>query len=301
MSRSTSQASPRNTSSRYTTGAGNTVDTNPSSVSAAKAPLLYADKWITHSAGGVALLFGWTLLPLFIVLAYCAELAEADITNRRTTVKFLHFRHTILDGIRGLGVCLLLFIPTITAWTLFGGLYMVFESTNGFILFSNMFFIVSLFATLATTALALYALPAVFVESVRVNSATGALNKHMVSALLTPQYFLTWWLSIVIVIGGFTVWGMMTMIPFVGIIFGPPLAFYCICVAVILTSRAVDQAPDEMPRPLGGRTDSQQASAQTWAHWRQSSDTTSGRDPTSQTQHPSLKELQHGSRASDDD
>lgn len=246
----TPEASPR---SRYHTGNGSYIQTHPTNCSAIKAPLLYADSWKTFVTGGLLMAFVWTIIPLFIIAAYCAELVEADVTNRRQTIELLDFSHTIKDSVRGLSVAALIGIPAAAGWAVFSTLFSAHSTANGFVIFSDLFLGMSLLATVSMTAIALYTAPAVFIESVRMDSAVGAVNVQLKNTLLSTEYFLTWVLSAVLFSGAISVWAGLIFIPVAGWVAGPAIVFYSICVIAVLLTRASD---DTRTGPGGQRRDS---------------------------------------------
>lgn len=239
--------------SGHHTGNGSCIQTHPTNCSAIKAPLLYADSWKTFATAGLLMAFVWTIIPLFIIAAYCAELIEADVTNRRQTIELLDFSHTIKDSVRGLSVTAIIGIPAAAGWAVFSTLYRSHGTGNGFVIFSDLFLGISLLATVSMTAIALYTAPAVFIESVRMDSVVGAITVELKNTLLSTEYFLTWVLSTVLLSGSISVWAGLIFIPVAGWVAGPAIVFYSICVIAVLLTRASD---DTRTSSEGQRSDS---------------------------------------------
>jgi len=248
--------------SRYLTGIGNPLDSNPEDVTAIRAPILFADKWRTIFGGGFMLLLAPLGIPLLIVAAFLAELAEADITGRQTSVQLLHFRHTIRDGFRAIIVSTLLFAPIFVLWILYGGAVMVFEAADGIFLFSTLFEYTTLALTVTMTALAVYAFPAVFILSVHLDSATKPFGKNLVATVFSPHYLLSWLMSVLMLIGGFVLWVVSLVIPLLGVLIGVSVFFYTLCVATIFMARAVVDSPNVPTMPFTGSRSSPQAEQQ---------------------------------------
>ena len=238
-----------NESSRYITGVGNPLHTDPKEVSAIRAPLMYADNWLTIAGGAVAIVFAWLVVPAFMLLAFVAELAEADMTDRSTSVKFLHFTHTVRDGTRAAITSSLVIIPVFLIWTLFGGVTALIESTSGLTMFSSAFYILSSVGAILVTFLAMYMFPAIFVESVRSNSASSALSMRLFRIARSRHYFLSWWMALITVTGGHTMAFILLFIPPVGFLLGPIVFFYSICVAIVFISRAINDSPEDFDKP----------------------------------------------------
>jgi len=229
--------------SRYLTGLGNPLNSDPSEVTAIRAPILFADKWRTIFGGGFMLLLAPLGIPLLIVAAFLAELAEADITGRQTSVQLLHFTHTIRDAFRAVSVSILLFAPVIGLWILYGGAAMIFEVTDGIFLFSTLFEYLVLALTISLTMLAVYAFPAVFILSVHLDSATKPFGENLIATVISPHYLLAWLMSVLMLIGGLFLWLISLIIPILGVLIGTSIFFYSLCVATIFMARAVIDSP----------------------------------------------------------
>lgn len=238
------------TQSRYATGRESAVTASPESVSATKSPLLYISSWRTLIGGGFAFLTLWFGIPALLLLAFLTELIEAEITNRQTTIKLFSFTRSMRDGVRGVGVVSLLFIAPLLSWALYSGLSAFGNSAPDSLLFNNPLLLVLLPITAVALFGAIYASPAVFIESVRIDASMTTFNSHLVGTLTSPHYFLSWWMSVITVIGGFALWSFSFILPPVGLFFGPVIGFYSVCVATVMLTKAVDEASNGINYPF---------------------------------------------------
>lgn len=244
-------------SSKYNRGLGKRLSSNPESLSPIRAPAVFAGQWRTFAVGGIALLFWWLGFPLLIAGAFLIELAEADYTNRTETLAFVRFRHTIRDAISAIAVSVALFIPTLFAWVLFGGIELMSEAVSAqsqtLSMPSTIFYWLTLASTVFVTLVAVYIAPAVFVSISRVDSPFAVFSRDLVGTAFSLHYVVSWGVTLAIVFGaGFISVLLMGGLPVAGLVIGPSFMFYMLCVATIVISRAIEDSPATAPRPVGG-------------------------------------------------
>lgn len=185
----------------------------------------------TSIIGGLCLLFGFLLLPLFLVWGYVVRVLDRTSRGDDEAPGFEDWGDLTVDGAKAVAILLAYsLVPAFLGGVLFGGVWLATGGTPGSI--GAIGFVLAGALTLAAFVAAAYVSPAAianFASDRRLGAGFDVDDLRPV--LATGTYATGWLLAFGIVVVGSFVSGILNAVPFVGTVLGAIVAFYALVAA----------------------------------------------------------------------
>ena len=212
------------------------------------------DVWKTIILGGVLLLFGFLLIPLFVVWGYVVQVLRRTARGDDEAPVFENWGELTLDGAK-VFVILLAYslVPAVVGATIVGGVLIASGGDPG----SSAAAVAALggVLTLVLLVAVAYVTPAAlanFAEKRRIGA--GFAFETLRPVLASGMYAARWLLALGIVLVGSFVGGLFNAVPFIGTVLGAIVAFYALVAAYYVIGHtwaevhdvAVDERDEEL-------------------------------------------------------
>lgn len=185
----------------------------------------------TSIIGGLCLLFGFLLVPLFLVWGYVVRVLDRTSRDDDEAPRFEDWGDLTIDGAKAFAILLAYsLVPAVVGAVLFGGVWLATGGTPGTI--GAIGFLLAGAVTLAAFVAAAYVSPAAianFASERRIGA--GFDVDELRSVLATGTYATGWLLAFGIVVVGSFVSGILNAVPLVGTVLGAIVAFYALVAA----------------------------------------------------------------------
>jgi hypothetical protein len=189
------------------------------------------DAWKTSIIGGLCLLFGFLLIPLFLVWGYVVRVLDRTSRGDDVPPVFDEWGELTVEGAKAFAILLAYsLVPVVVGVTLVGGVWAATGGSPGSIGAAG--FVLAGLITLVLFVAAAYVSPAAlanFAEDRRLGA--GFDFEELRPVLATGTYATGWLLAAGIVLVGSFVSGLLNAIPFVGTVLGAIVAFYALVAA----------------------------------------------------------------------
>lgn len=189
------------------------------------------DVWKTSILGGIFLLFGFLLLPLFLVWGYVIRVVDRTTHGDDEAPVFDDWGTMMADGAKTsvivLGYAL---IPLVVGSVLVTGVWIATAGTPGSI--GTAGFLLSGLVTIAVAVAAAYVIPAGIANFAAERRIRAGFEFETLRPVLSSGTYVTAWLiALGIVLVGGAVTGILNAIPFVGTVLGAMVGFYALVAA----------------------------------------------------------------------
>lgn len=205
------------------------------------------EMWKTGIIGGLLMLFGVLLLPLFLVWGYVVRVLERTTRGDDEAPRFEDWGGMLIDGAKASVILLAYSLVPIVVGGVLVGTAMVVAGGSADAIGATAAVLAGL-VTVATVLVVAYAVPAAITNfAVEGRLAAGFDVGTIRSILASGTYAVAWLLALGIVVAGSIVTGALNEIPFVGVVLGAIVAFY----ALVAASHAIGRAWFDLhPVPL---------------------------------------------------
>ncbi|WP_255190855.1 DUF4013 domain-containing protein [Natronobeatus ordinarius] len=196
------------------------------------------DVWKTSIIGGVLLLFGFLLIPLFIVWGYILRVLDRTAHGDDDAPVFEDWGELTVDGAKAFVVLLAYsLVPVVVGSVLIGSVWLATGDSPGSATAAGTIF--GGLVTLVLFVAVAYVTPAALahVASER-RIGAGFEFETLRPVLSSGTYAARWLLALGIVLVGSFVGGLLNVVPFLGAVLGAIVGFYALVAAYYVIGHA---------------------------------------------------------------
>lgn len=204
--------------------------------------------------GGVLGLLGFLVVPAFIVLGYEISVLRAVLDGETEPPAFEDWGDLLVDGVKAFVVSFVyLLVPallvSITAGSVVVGVLVGETRPGAALALGGLALVGALLAGVLALAL-WYAVPAALANLARTGRLADGFALEDLRPVLTSGSYATAWLeALVVLVGGGLVVSLVNLVPVVGFLLGPFVAFYAGVAATYLYGRGYAGATPAEPGP----------------------------------------------------
>ncbi|GAB3669022.1 DUF4013 domain-containing protein [Halopiger thermotolerans] len=189
------------------------------------------EMWKTSVIGGLMLLLGFLLVPLFLVWGYVVRVLERTSRGDDEAPRFEDWGGMLIDGAKASVILLAYSLVPIVVGTVLVGIATLVAGGSVDSIGAAAAAVTGL-VTFATVLVVAYAVPAAITNfAVEGRLAAGFDVGAVRPILASGTYAVAWLLALGIVIAGSIVTGALNEIPFVGVVLGAIVGFYALVAA----------------------------------------------------------------------
>jgi hypothetical protein len=187
--------------------------------------------WKTSIIGGVLLLFGFLLIPLFLVWGYVVRVLDRTSRGDDEAPIFEEWSELTIDGAKAVAILLAYsLVPVVVGTALIGGILVAAGGSPGSLASAGL--IIATLLTVVLFAAAAYVSPVALANfAAERRFGAGFEFEALRPVLATGTYATRWLLALGIVLAGSIVSGALNAIPFIGTVLGAIVAFYALVAA----------------------------------------------------------------------
>ncbi len=185
----------------------------------------------TSIIGGLCLLFGFLLIPLFLVWGYVVRVLDRTSHDDDEAPGFEDWGDLTIDGAKAFAILLAYsLVPAVVGAVLFWGVWLATGGAPGTI--GAIGFLLAGALTLTAFVAAAYVSPAAIANfATERHLGAGFDVDELRSVLATGTYATGWLLAFGIVVVGSFVSGILNAVPLIGTVLGAIVAFYALVAA----------------------------------------------------------------------
>lgn len=187
--------------------------------------------------GGILMLFGFLLLPLFVVYGYIVRVIKDRLAGADQPPAFGEWESLLVDGVKAfvIGVIYLLIPFMIGTMTVGGSIAAIATGSRGGTAVGLAGLAIGLFVTFLLSLVFGYAAVAALVHFAHEDRLGAAFDLATLKTIVfSEEYALSWLLSVIVLIGASVITGLLNLIPLFGAVFSVFVAFYVQIVAAKL-------------------------------------------------------------------
>lgn len=218
-----------------------------------------SEEWIkTVLIGGVLALFGFLLIPLFILVGYYVRVLRGTMNDDNEPPVFDDWGTMLMDGLKGFAIYLVYgLVPAIV------GTVIVFVGVGGAVAgnsgvagaIGSLVALVGLLVTLVLGLAAAYIIPAALANFVEKDDVmAGFAFGELRTVITTKAYAMGWLTAFALLVGAGILTSVLSIVPFIGTVIGVFVTFYAAVAAFYVIGHTwADVHPvdlheeDEMP------------------------------------------------------
>lgn len=218
-----------------------------------------SEEWVkTVLIGGVMLLFGFLLVPLFIVVGYYVRVLRGTMHDEDEPPVFDDWGTMLVDGLKGFAIYLVYgLVPAIIGVTIafigIGGAIAGDSGVAGAI--GSLVALVGLLVALVLGLAAAYVIPAALANFVEKDDVMAGFAFGELRAVITTKaYAMGWLTAFALLFGAGILTSVLSVVPFIGTVIGVFVTFYAAVAAFYVIGHTwADVHPvdlheeDEMP------------------------------------------------------
>lgn len=199
------------------------------------------DVWKTSIIGGVLLLFGFLLIPLFVAWGYVVEVVDRTARGDDEAPVFEDWGQLTIDGAKAIAIGLVYsFVPIVVGTVLFGGILLGSGETIGSAGGAGLVF--SGLLTLGLLLAAAYAFPAALAHFAEKRRLGAGFDLETIRPVLWNRTYATrWLLSAGIILAGSIVTAALNELPMIGLLLGAIVAFYALVAAYYVVGQTWEE------------------------------------------------------------
>lgn len=206
------------------------------------------DEWIqTVLIGGILLLFGFLLLPLFLVYGYIIRVIQHRLDGDPEPPTFGEWEDLFIDGIKTfiIGLVYMLIPAAVGAFMVGGSIATMATGTRSGAAAGMAGLALGMLVTFALSLVFGYVAAAAIVNFANEERIGAAFDFTTLKTIaLSRDYGIAWGLSIVVLVAANVVVGVLNVIPFLGFVIGVFVIFYAQIVAAHLWVDGYNDALD---------------------------------------------------------
>lgn len=210
-----------------------------------------SDEWTkTVAIGGVLTLFGFLLLPLFVVYGYVVRVVQECTAGNREPPVFEEWGDLLVDGLQAwvIGIVYLLVPLVVGAVTVGGSIAAMVSGTRAGTAAGLAGLGIGLLVTFVLSLVFGYVAVAAIVNFAREGEFGAAFDFGVLRAVVFDRdYAVAWLVSVVVFIAAGVIAGALNAIPFLGAILGAFVGFYALVVAANLWADGFERASESTP------------------------------------------------------
>lgn len=189
------------------------------------------DVWKTTSIGGVLLLFGFLLIPLFLVWGYVVRVLARTAQGNDDAPVFEDWGDLTIDGAKAFVILFAYsLVPFVVGTASVGGVWLATGGSPGSI--GAIGFLLAGLLTFAAVLAAAYAAPAAVTNFATEGGLSAVFDFEALRPVLSSgTYAMGWLLALGIVLVGSVVSGVLNVIPLLGVVLGAIVGFYALVAA----------------------------------------------------------------------
>jgi hypothetical protein len=211
---------------------------------------------MTTLVGGVLLVLGFLLIPLFLVYGYVVEVIRSSGTGSTEPPTFDDWESLLIDGLKAWAIGIVYMLVPILVAVITVGSVLVSLVTNGNVGMAAGGLLVGFTLSTVLAVVFGYVATAAIVNFAREGRLSAAFDFTVLRQIIFHrEYAVAWLVSVVVV----TVAGIIGSLPVIGWFLAPFVAFYALTVAGNLWSGGVSAALDD--GDLGGSATGRQPAA----------------------------------------
>jgi hypothetical protein len=186
------------------------------------------DVWRTSIIGGVLLLFGFLLIPLFLVWGYVVRVLDRTAQGNHEPPVFEEWSELTIDGAKAFAILLAYsLVPVVVGTALVSVIMFATGGSPGSIGAAGL--IVAGLLTLALLAASAYVSPAALANFAAERRLRAGFDVDELRPVLsTGTYATRWLLALGIIVAGGIVSGALNAVPLLGTALGAVVAFYAL-------------------------------------------------------------------------
>ncbi|RKD97940.1 DUF4013 domain-containing protein [Halopiger aswanensis] len=189
------------------------------------------EMWKTSIIGGLMLLFGFLLFPLFLVWGYVVRVLERTTHGDDEAPRFEDWGEMLIDGAKATVILLAYSLVPIVVGGVLAGIATLVAGGSVDSIGAAAAAVTGL-VTFATVLVVAYAVPAAITNFAVEGRLAAGLDVGAIRPILASgTYAVAWLLALAIVVAGSLVTGALNAIPFVGVVLGAIVAFYALVAA----------------------------------------------------------------------
>jgi len=210
-----------------------------------------SDEWLkTVAIGGVLTLFGFLLLPLFLVYGYAVRVIRTCTADNPEPPLFEDWGAMLVDGLQVWVIGIVyLFVPlAVGAVTIGGSIAAMATGTSAGVTTGLAGLGVGLLVTFVLSLLFGYVAVAAIVNFARTEEFGAAFDFGVIRTVIFDRdYAVAWAVSVAVLVGAGAIVGALNSIPFLGAIVGAFVGFYALVVAAALWADGFERASESTP------------------------------------------------------
>lgn len=210
------------------------------------------DVWKTTIIGGVLLLFGFLLIPLFLVWGYVVRVVDRTAHGDEEAPVFDDWGAMTVEGAKAFAILLVYsLVPVVVGSVIVGGAWAATGGEPGTLASAVM--ALGGLLTVALIVAAAYVAPAAiarFSEDRRLGD--GFDFETLRPVLSSGTYATRWLLSLAVILVGSVISGILNGIPIVGLVLGALVTFYVLVTAYYIIGHAWADAQPVSLEDQGG-------------------------------------------------
>ncbi|MCU4743830.1 DUF4013 domain-containing protein [Natronoglomus mannanivorans] len=189
------------------------------------------DVWKTSIIGGVLLLFGFLLIPLFLAWGYIVEVVDRTARGDDEVPVFEDWGQLTVDGAKAVAIAIVYsFVPAVIGVVLIGSIVLGSGETIGSLGAAGLAFTGLL--TVGLLLAAAYAFPAAVAHFAAERRFGASFDVETLRPILWNRTYATrWLLSVGIVLAGSIVTAALNELPMIGLLLGSIVGFYALVAA----------------------------------------------------------------------
>lgn len=189
------------------------------------------DVWKTTIIGGLFVLLGVLVLPMFFVWGYVVRVLERTSRGNDEVPTFGDWRALTIDGAKAFAiVAAYALVPLAVGGVLFGSLWFTVGTDPGTL--GSVAIALGSLLTFAIMVAVAYTIPAALAHfAVEGRLRAGFEFSALRSSIATSTYAVGWLLALAIVFGGAVLTGLLNEIPVLGALMGAIASFYALVAA----------------------------------------------------------------------
>ena len=196
--------------------------------------------------GGLLLLFSFLIIPLFVLWGYVVRVLDRTMHENDDAPVFDEWGELLVDGVKAAVVMIGYgLVPLVVGTILVGGVLLTSGGDVGSVGAAGL-----ALAGLVTFALAIaaaYAIPAALANYTTERTIGAGFDLDTLRPVWTSGTYATrWLLSVVVLLAGSIIAGLLNVIPFVGMVLGAMVSFYALIAAYYIIGHTWSEL-----RPVG--------------------------------------------------